>query len=172
MTMRIMLPALTLLACSPTPIAAPPPYVTSIATPLLVAHNRERSAVDAPLLVWDPALAAAALAYARQLARLGRLQHSPRSARPGQGENLWIGTRGAYSLDAMAATWAAEQRHFRPGRFPANSRTGNWADVGHYSQMIWPTTGSLGCGLASSAQWDVLVCRYSPPGNVDGVMLR
>ena len=155
----------------PTPQQPSPIRATGIATPLLASHTRERAAFGSPPLVWDPALAAAAQAYAGQLAPIGRLQHSPRAARPGQGENLWIGTRGAYSLDAMAGTWAAERRQFRPGRFPATSRTGNWADVGHHTQMVWPTTSRLGCGLAGSARWDVLVCRYTPPGNVDGVQL-
>ena len=160
-------------ACSspPTPQQPSPIRATGIAGPSLAAHNRERAALGSPPLAWDPALAAAASGYAGQLARLGRLQHSPRAARPGQGENLWIGTRGAYSLDAMVGTWAAEKRHFRPGRFPATSRTGYWADTGHFTQMVWPTNSRLGCGIASSAQWDVLVCRYSPPGNVDGVRI-
>ena len=138
---------------------------------MLEAHNRERAAFGSPPLAWDPALAAGAQSHAFYLASLGTLRHSPRSARPGQGENLWIGTRGAYPLPSMVGTWASERRLFRPGRFPAISRTGNWADVGHYSQMVWPTTSRLGCALASSARWDVLVCRYSPPGNVDGVRI-
>ncbi|MCY7280165.1 MAG: CAP domain-containing protein, partial [Sphingomonas bacterium] len=97
--------------------------------------------------------------------------HSPKIKRPGQGENLWIGTRGAFRLQSMVGSWASERSTFRPGRFPATSRTGHWADVGHYSQMVWPTTSRLGCALGSSARWEVLVCRYSPPGNVDGVRL-
>ena len=160
-------------ACSAAPIrqAPPPIHSTGIAAPLLDAHNRERAAFGSPPLAWDPALAAGAQSHAQSLASLRALRHSPRSARPGQGENLWIGTRGAYPLQSMVGTWAAERRHFRPGRFPAISRTGNWAEVGHYTQMVWPTTSRLGCALASSARWDVLVCRYSPPGNVDGVTI-
>lgn len=173
---RHILSALTLAtvaACSspPPPSAGPPVRVAGLAGPLLTVHNRERAAFGSPPLAWDPALAAAATAYAAQLARIGRLQHAPRSARLGQGENLWIGTRGAYPVEAMAGAWVSEKRHFKPGRFPANSRTGHWADVGHYTQMVWPATGSLGCGIAGSARWDVLVCRYAPAGNVDGVML-
>ena len=158
-------------ACSLPPPSGLPNRITGIAGPLLAIHNRERAAFGSPLLGWDPALAAAATAHAAQLAGLGRLQHALRSVRLGQGENLWIGTRGAYPIEAMAGTWASEKRHFRPGRFPANSRTENGADVGHYTQMVWPSTGRMGCGMASSARWDVLVCRYAPAGNVDGVML-
>ena len=160
-------------ACSSAPIrqAPPPIHPTGIAASLLEAHNRERAAFGSPPLIWDPALAAAAQSHAFYLASLGTLRHSPRSARPGQGENLWIGTRGAYPLQSMVGTWASERRLFRPGRFPAISRTGKWGDTGHYSQMVWPTTSRLGCALASSARWDVLVCRYSPSGNVDGVTI-
>lgn len=171
--MRILLPALMLTACVPAPgPPLPQNRPNAIAGPLLAAHNRERAPAGSPPLSWDPALAAGASAYAWQLAREGRLRHAPKSQRPGQGENLWIGTAGAYPVEAMVGSWTAERRHFRPGRFPATSRTGNWADTGHYTAMIWPTSRRIGCGLERSARWEVLVCRYSPPGNVDGVMLR
>ena len=137
----------------------------------LAAHNRERSAFGSAPLVWDETLAAQARGYAAVLAGLGRLQHSPKSQRPGQGENLWLGSRRAYVPEAMIASWAGERRFFRRGAFPAVSRTGNWRDVGHYTQIVWPATTRVGCGLASSTRWDVLVCRYSPPGNRDGQRL-
>src|SRR4029453_6685565 len=124
---------------------------------LLHAHNRERAAVGAPPLSWDQGLASAAAAYAAQLAALGSLRHSARKERPGQGENLWMGTRAAFLPQAMVANWASERSRFRPGIFPAVSRTGHWADVGHYSQMIWPTTTRLGCAIASSRRTDFFV---------------
>ena len=168
---------LSLTLCSLAPACSPPanvgraPLQSAIEQPLLAIHNRTRAAFGSPTLRWDPVLAAGAQAYARQLALVGRLQHSPRQMRPGQGENLSLGTRGAYPIEAMAGGWAAERRLFRPGRFPAVSRTGNWADTGHFTAMVWPTTTRLGCGLASAGRWDVLVCRYAPAGNVDGVFL-
>ncbi len=51
-----------------------------------------------------------------------------------------MGSRGAFSIEAMVGGWASERRWFAPGVFPNVSRTGNWADVGHYTQMIWPAT--------------------------------
>jgi hypothetical protein len=33
--------------------------------------------------------------------------------------------------------------------------------------MVWPTTTHVGCAIYS-ADWDYLICRYSPPGNKDG----
>ena len=55
--------------------------------------------------------------------------------------------------------------------FPDNSRTGEWRDVAHYTQIVWPATTQVGCALASSATTDYLVCRYAPAGNKDGVFL-
>jgi hypothetical protein len=141
---------------------------TGVSALLLDDHNRERAAVRVPPLAWDNALANAAAAYGRNLVRLGALRHSARATRPGQGENLWMGTRGAFHPSVMVGSWSAERSLFRPGIFPAVSRTGNWADVGHYSQMIWPTTTRVGCAIVSGRRADVLVCRYAPAGNIDG----
>ena len=164
-----------LAACAPMPGARRNPIVRpsprrSIAAPLLAAHNRERAAVGSPPLAWDPALAAAAagLCQPNWPARAAFAIRT-RTQRPGQGENLWIGTRGAYPVEAMVGAWISERRLFRPGRFPDVSRTGRWSDVGHYTAIIWPATSHVGCGIGRSARWDVLVCRYAPAGNVDGV---
>lgn len=135
---------------------------------LLAAHNRERAAVGVPPLRWDPALAAAAASYGPTLAALGRLEHSPRGSRPGQKENLWMGTRGAYSPEQMVGNWAEEKAWFRPGIFPNVSSTGNWLDVSHYTQMIWRSTTDVGCAVHQSRTSDYLICRYSPGGNIDG----
>lgn len=135
---------------------------------LLALHNRERAAVGVPPLSWDTALAAGAAAYGPELARLGRLAHSPRESRPGQGENLWRGTRGAYSLEEMAGSWAEERRLFRAGIFPEVSSSGHWEDVAHYTQMIWRGTTRLGCALHRGSDTDFLICRYAPSGNRPG----
>jgi hypothetical protein len=135
---------------------------------VLAVHNRYRVAARVAPLVWDPALATAAAAHGRQLVRSDRLVHSPRAGRPGQGENLWRGTSGAYSVEAMIENWARERSRFRAGTFPAVSTTGDAQDVVHYSQMIWPATTHVGCALQRSPRSDFLVCRYSPRGNIDG----
>jgi len=143
-----------------------------VAAPLswrvLASHNAERARWRVPAMNWDPGLAAAAAVYAAQLAATGRWGHSPRAARPGQGENLWMGTRGYFTPEQMVGGWLSEGRFFRAGVFPMVSRTGNWSDVGHYSQVIWRGTTKVGCAIRSSRSNDYLVCRYSPHGNVDG----
>lgn len=141
---------------------------SDISARLLATHNAERARMGAAPLRWDPALALAAAAYGPTLASLGRLRHSPKGNRPGQRENLWMGTRGAFSPEQMVGTWIAERAHFRPGVYPNVSKTGSWYDVSHYTQLIWKGTTHVGCAIQRSRQWDFLICRYSPPGNIDG----
>ncbi|MEE4153986.1 MAG: CAP domain-containing protein [Erythrobacter sp.] len=137
----------------------------------LAAHNAARGQFGAVPLEWDENLAAEARAWAQRLARENTLRHSSQIERRSRGENLWMGTRGAYSPAAMIAAFTDEARHFTPGAFPNVSRTGNWADVGHYTQIVWPDTRKVGCALASNRAFDVLVCRYWPAGNVWGEVI-
>ena len=150
------------------PAVDEPQDLSRLEARLLAVHNRERRAVGARPLVWDASLAAAAASYGPALERLGKLAHAPAGELAGQGENLWMGTRDAYELEEMAEGWAAEKRLFRPGNFPSVSTSGNWTDVGHYTQMIWKGTARVGCAVRKGRKWDFLICRYSPPGNVVG----
>jgi hypothetical protein len=141
-------------------------------TTLMQAQNRARAAYGSPPLIWDDALAASARAYASVLARENRFAHDPqRGATVRQGENLWMGTHGAFDYMTMISSWIDERKDFRPGRFPDVSRTGNWTVVGHYTQVVWPTTTTVGCAIVSNASDDYLVCRYLPAGNVLGVVM-
>ena len=136
---------------------------------MIAAHDAARRSVGVQPLAWDATLASDALGYAKVLARSGRFEHSkqPRGAVP-QGENLWTGTRDAYSYVEMARHWVDERRFYRRAPTPAFSTTGRWGDVAHYTQIIWHGTTRFGCAMASNARDDYLVCRYTPPGNVVG----
>src|SRR5215207_10108441 len=112
---------------------------------ILSLHNTARADVGAPPLQWDPALAIAAASYGPALSRVGRLVHSPRAGRENQRENLWMGQQGRFGPNEMVAAWTNEKRLFNPGMFPHVSRTGNWVDVAHYTQMIWKSTTHVGC---------------------------
>lgn len=141
---------------------------TAFAMRAVAGHNLLRAAVAVQPALWDAQLAASADAYAASLALTDRFAHSPAESRPGLGENLWMGTQGAFSVDRMVADWGSEQRMFRAGQFPSVSTTGRWEDVGHYTQIIWPTSVRVGCALRSSAKFDYLVCHYGQGGNVFG----
>jgi uncharacterized protein YkwD len=143
--------------------------VALIRAAMMTGHARERAAVGVPPVTWNDALAADAMAYAREMARTRRFEHAQQPQGPGrQGENLWTGTRGAYRYDEMIGHWAAEKRDFVNAPTPGFSRTGRWQDVAHYTQMVWRGSTRVGCAMASSAADDYLVCRYSPAGNVVG----
>ncbi|MFL5234429.1 MAG: CAP domain-containing protein [Sphingomicrobium sp.] len=149
------------------PAPKPSGATGELATRLLEAHNRERAAVGHPPLAWDPGLASAAASYGPALASIRQLVHSPRETRPGQRENLARAFHGTLNPEQLVDLWSREKLMLRPGLFPAVSRTGRWEDVAHYTQMVWPTTTRLGCAIYA-ADWDYLICRYSPPGNLDG----
>ena len=116
------------------------------------------------------------------MARVGphphRLVHSPRDGRPGERENLamaWHGHAYARSSPALVAQSMIEPaRSARlPGHarqhdlFPATSRTGNLAGYRplHADGVADDDPGRL---RDFAADWDYLICRYSPPGNKDG----
>lgn len=146
---------------------------TMLKSAMLDKHNEARIAYGVPALAWDEALEASARAYAQQLAATDTFEHDDQDdADEPEGENLYMGTRTAYSYAAMAKLWIDEQYDFKPGRFPEVVRAGHWSRVGHYTQIIWPTTQRVGCAMASNASDDYLVCRYFPAGNYFGTDLR
>ena len=133
---------------------------------LLIAHNLERDRVGVPRLRWSAKLAGDAQAWADNLARNKRFEHSQN--RGDAGENLWMGSAERFTAEQMIGGFVQEVRHFRPGQFPDVSTTGRWADVGHYTQLVWRDTQQVGCAVARGPANDVLVCRYWPAGNVIG----
>ena len=138
----------------------------------LQLHNGARRHFGVAPLAWNDGLAAAARAYATRMSVTGEFRHdSTPGRRKAMGENLWRGPRGVFSYDIMIGTMIEERRLFRQGAFPDVSKTGQWIDVSHYTQIIWPTTTEVGCALVASASTDYLVCRYAPTGNKDGISL-
>jgi hypothetical protein len=138
------------------------PFVKAI----LQQQNTYRSDLQLPALSWSEGLARDALAWARHLATIDQGQHDP-AVRGKEGENIWWGTTGAFTFVQMVDFWGSEKKAFRYGVFP-DCQTNRSAVVGHYTQMVWKNTTSVGCALASNGRTDYLVCRYSPPGNVVG----
>lgn len=134
---------------------------------LLDAHNAERARVGAPPLRWADSLEAEARVWARELIGSSTFAHDP--APHGHGENLWTGWGGrVWTPEEMVGEWAAERADYRHGPFPNVSRTGNWAEVAHYTQLVWRDTTHVGCAVESRGDRSVLACRYAPPGNIDG----
>ena len=136
---------------------------------ILELHNRTRRVSAQQPLRWNPALSANAQRYADILARTGTVEHSSRTGRENERENIIVGNPSGLNPADLSKIWINEGRLFRPGTFP-NVCAGDWSTCGHFTQIIWPTTTDVGCGYAR-ARYQALVCRYSPPGNRDGVAI-
>jgi len=139
---------------------------SSFISTLLHLHNSCRAEVQSPPLTWSASLAADAAKWAQHLLKGGKGEHD-QSIRGLEGENLWWGTAGAYSYAEMVGYWINEKSSFVYGSFP-NCSTTRSAIVGHYTQIVWKNTRSVGCAFSTDGKTDYLVCRYSPPGNVIG----
>ena len=139
-----------------------PDFISSI----LDKHQTYRDELKLPALSWSATLAEDALAWAQHLASIDKGEHDE-SIRGQEGENLWWGTAGAFSYSQMVEMWGNEKRSFKYDTYP-NCTTKRSAVVGHYTQIVWKNTQSVGCALASNGRTDFLVCRYSPPGNIIG----
>ena len=134
----------------------------------LDVHNAARAEFGTAPLSWSEKLEREARQWAQVLAREEKFYHSPRESREGAGENLWMGTVGRFPARRMIDLFVEEKRFFKPGLFPKVSRTGDWSDVGHYTQIVWGETREVGCATARSARHEYLVCRYFPAGNIIG----
>ena len=126
---------------------------------MLGAHNRVRDGVAVAPLVWSDQLASVAQGWADQLASEGRLHHR---ASPRYGENLYLISGGRATPNDVVGAWASEQADY-------DYRTNTChATCGHYTQIVWRSTKSVGCAVARLRGIEVWVCEYSPPGNYVG----
>lgn len=140
---------------------------------LLEQHNCHRERYGLEPLKWDEDLARSAQAYADKgvvaYVDRGIFAHSDASERKGIGENLAVGTPA--SIDAKG--WIEEERLYPCGDPIPGSLTPEFQKYGHWTQMLWSDTDSVGCGVsarpnASGAMIEFLACHYSPAGNIGG----
>lgn len=123
-------------------------------------HNDYRIKHQAPRLKWNNTLQVSAQRWADNC----RFTHQEQSI---LGENLYavFGTSTrSEALNSAPKEWYKEYKYYDYGR-PGFSRL-----TGHFTQMIWVKTKSMGCGTKYCPQNDmrIVVCRYYPPGNVLG----
>lgn len=164
-------------ASAPGTAPAPKSALTDAEIADLVAlHNRVRKEVGVGPVTWSPELATFAQAWADELARTGTFKHRPREAGPWQqkyGENIaYLQGEGADAVVVKGAEmWYAEKKDYTPGTpIPADFST---FKAGHYTQMVWRDSTTLGAGKATILTGDlkgarVLVGNYKPPGNMIG----
>ena len=120
---------------------------------MLGLHNGARAAHCTPPLAWSPELADQAERYA------GRCVFNHDQERGRVGENLAWGTR--LSASEAFGLWYGEARLH-------NFAAPSFGPAGHFTQVQWSGSKAVGCGTAICGQKVFWVCRYSPPGNVEG----
>ncbi|MCX6673617.1 MAG: CAP domain-containing protein [Methanothrix sp.] len=137
---------------------------------ILAAQNRYRAEVNVTALNWSENLSHQAQECADYNAAnflpQGRQKHCPKS---GFGQNIALATTSLHrNLTQMVDQWGEEKKSFINGEYPSVSATGSPGAVSHYTQIIWQETAEVGCAKANSSGYEILVCDYSPRGNING----
>lgn len=124
---------------------------------LLETHNKWRKQVGVGDLEWSDEIAKSALEWAKTLEKDCGFYHSDSDF----GENLWMGTSGAYQTASVVDSWGEEKADYnyssnkcKPGRV-----------CGHYTQIVWKNTTKVGCAQVECDGMTIWVCQYDPPGN-------
>uniref|UniRef100_A0A0E0LGN5 SCP domain-containing protein n=1 Tax=Oryza punctata TaxID=4537 RepID=A0A0E0LGN5_ORYPU len=132
----------------------------------LDAHNAARrgEGVGLPDVVWNTTLEAFAQSVVAASAGTCNLRHSSNS---GYGENLYWGPAGkAWTAADAVSNWMEEKAFYV---YSSNTCTkgSDLIECGHYTQIVWRSTTSIGCARAVCNNGDVIIsCNYFPPGNL------
>lgn len=134
-------------------------------------HNDFRQIHQVPLMTLDRGMCDEAKQYAEKLASMGVLQHSSPSERSGEGENLSMGCSSdkAQSMEEAVTNWYNEVCD--PGyTFSSGGFSGG---TGHFTQVVWKESVTLGIGRAETTGGSGMKCgyivgRYRPAGNMMG----
>ncbi len=125
---------------------------------MLAAHNDIRAGKELPPLQWSGELAAYAQKWADSLIARKRAAHNPNSR---YGENILTTGLGS-SPSTVVREWASEEQEYS---YRKNICSG---DCGHYTQLVWRSTRTVGCAMAHNSRREIWVCSYDPPGNILG----
>jgi uncharacterized protein YkwD len=149
----------------------------NFATECLVNHNNVRSVLSMPSLVWDSKLATVAQWWAQEKARQNYMKgsgpkggHSP--GRLPYGENLTVrqGSKPLSCAEVVLKQWSQDEISWYNGDIIGQvfyeDKTPwpnpNPKQYGHWAQVIWPITTSVGCGYSKMGDYQAVVCEYSP----------
>jgi pathogenesis-related protein 1 len=131
-------------------------------------HNKVRKDVGTKPLQWSTELAKYAQAWADNLANTGcDMKHRPHAGEWKQihGENIFWGSGAGYTVLNASESWYSEIKDYKHGPLTND----NWADAGHYTQMVWKSTTQVGIAQVTCKGGEILiVANYDPPGNYMG----
>ncbi len=148
----------------------------------LAAHNLLRCSVDPPAatmpaLTWDHRLEQVAQEWADTCRTEHNVRRSERYHELGGsgdvGENLAWGGFGSWS-NVILDGWGSERAFYIYANDTCYDPAVPLRVCGHYTQVIWATTQSVGCAKSRSAcpgvggSGEYYVCNYAPGGNYVG----
>lgn len=140
-----------------------PGAISPEAEECLDAHNKVRSKVDVPALVWSDELASYALQYAEK--QSDHHQCAMVHSQGQYGENLFRGKGKRFTPTDAVHSWAKEGHDYD---LESNSCTPGKV-CGHYTQLVWADTKAVGCASVECPDGATFViCSYDPPGNFVG----
>ncbi|XP_057739636.1 pathogenesis-related protein 1C-like [Arachis stenosperma] len=135
----------------------------------LKGHNDARASVGVPPLKWDVKLAKEAQKLLNTLTQncfKGNLEPIPD---PYYGQNVvWNMASDHFTGANAVAKWVAHKKYYD---HKSNSCIGG--DCKCYIQVVWSNTTHVGCARVKcdkcQRRCTLVLCLYSPPGNVHGV---
>ncbi|EEY16153.1 conserved hypothetical protein [Verticillium alfalfae VaMs.102] len=151
----------------------------------LEAHNIHRLNNSAPALEWGSDYAG----YALQTAQTCVFEHDLTPGGGGYGQNLamWGATDGDSLGAAKAVSQATtnmwyngELNLYSPNFYGGEPDMSNFMQWGHYTQVVWVDTTTLGCAVhfcekgtmdPNMGVW-YTVCNYFPAGNMQGAFAK
>jgi len=146
-------------AAPTTPLS--PQYTDSVdfRTSILNSTNFYRYEHSASYIYWNQTLAQYAQTYSQKCV----WAHSHGA----YGENL---ARGYPNVTSAVEAWGNERAEYD---FSSTNPTGFSETTGHFTQLVWKSTQSTGCGWTNcngknGLEGVILVCEYWPPGNLVG----
>ncbi|KAF9929935.1 hypothetical protein FBU30_001094 [Linnemannia zychae] len=116
---------------------------------ILDHHNYYRSLHGAPPLSWNWDAAN----FGENWLQKCNFQHSHGRF----GENL---AAGYSDFPAAIKAWYDEVSQYDFNNPGFSSRTG------HFTQVVWKGTRSVGCAKRACPSWTIYICDYDPPGNI------
>lgn len=132
----------------------------SMGRQFVIAHNKLRAKYNLKPVKWSRTLARFARRLAYKHVNDCEMKHSTDSP---YGENLFWSLRDHWKPRDVVRIWGDEYKFYDP----KTNECINNNMCGHYTQIVWHTTTSIGCARVTchNSKGFLYQCSYNPPGN-------
>lgn len=101
----------------------------------------------------------------QHLVTIDKMEHRPDNK---FGENVfWVGASSPIKVDDALARRAVDAWYNEITDYNFNN-PGFSMGTGHFTQVVWKSSKSVGCGCAPKDNSMYCTCNYDPPGNIAG----